>query len=146
MICGLKLLVYDDDYLLGLQKRAVDNDHASVRMWLPGSQSPWLIPVRPSSTCTPLPSPLHEHQLLSDLCSKLMWGAGLTLTSLYCRRTDEVSEDQLLGWAGIHPGGRGRPERSNQVCLHITCPTWNRYHYSASIFQYLLIRAEAILL
>jgi len=39
MICRLKL-VYEDDYLLGLQKRAVDNDHTSVWMWLPGSQSP----------------------------------------------------------------------------------------------------------
>lgn len=92
MICRLKLLLQEDDYLLGLQKRDVGNDHTSGRIWFPGSQNPFS--HLPLTTCTPLPSPFHQNQLLTNFCSKLMQA----LTSIYCRRIYEVSRGPSSGW------------------------------------------------
>lgn len=96
----------------------------------------------PSSTCTPLPSPVPQHQLVSNLCGKRMQGAGRTLTSLCCRRSDEVSEDQAFGWAGIDAGtrGRGKPEGSNWVCLYFTfCGTISYTKPVPSLCQYVSV-------
>lgn len=136
MIRGLKLLLYEDDYLLGLQKRAVDNDRASVRMWVPGSRSP-------SSQPPPLhlqALPLHQHQLLSNLCRKLMQGAGVTLTSPNCRRTDEVPEDQLFGWAGVHPsGGKARAQQPGLLLLFTFYGTISYRRLAPLLCQYVSV-------
>lgn len=115
MICGLKLLLYEDNYLLGLQKRAVDNDHATIRTWLPGSQSP---PSRTPLLFLPAPAfPLAPAPAFVQLVQQLTPAAGLALTSLYCRRRHEVSDDQLFGWAGIHPRNKGKARAQEPALL-----------------------------
>lgn len=87
--------------------------------WQPGPTSPSAL-----LHLYPPPSPLHQHPLLSNSCSKLRQRAGWTPAFLDCRRRDEVSEEQNSGWAGIHPGTRGRErlEHSSRFCLYFL---WN---------------------
>lgn len=86
------------------------NDHANIRMWLPGSQSP---SSHPPLLYLHIPAfPLHQHQLLYNLCNEF-WPGADSLPLL--QAAAEVPEDQVLP---IHKENSW-PEASDQLCLYI---------------------------
>lgn len=110
-------------------------------MWLPGSQSP---SSHPPHLCLHIPAfPLY--QLLYNLCNELRPGAGLTLTSL--RRSQRTRS--LAGHGLAQPQGEqlARAQWPGLPLYFVyPYPTRNQYCYTATMFQYLLIREGAIVL